>query len=122
MCIRDRYQRRVHGKQIIFQTNSNQFLKKFAKMPKEITDIRKFLQLTKEEQKQTNAKIAPKKKVLYIKYGKRATKFKLRGARYLYTCKIQEKEKAQKLLSTLPSTLQKVEIKSKKIAKNKKKK
>ena len=32
------------------------------------------------------------------------TKFKLRGARYLYTCKIAEKEKAQKLLSTLPSS------------------
>ena len=45
--------------------------------------------------------------VLYIKYGKQMTKFKLRGARYLYTCKIAEKDKAQKLLSTLPSSFYK---------------
>ena len=37
-------------------------------------------------------------KVLYIKHGKKITKFKLRGKKYLYTFKTTDKDKATKLL------------------------
>jgi large subunit ribosomal protein L38e len=42
--------------------------------------------------------------VLYVKYGKRITKFKLRGRKYLLTYKTAEKEKATKLLQSIPAS------------------
>eukprot|EP00331_Platyophrya_macrostoma_P009258 CAMPEP_0176433794 /NCGR_PEP_ID=MMETSP0127-20121128/16254_1 /TAXON_ID=938130 /ORGANISM="Platyophrya macrostoma, Strain WH" /LENGTH=107 /DNA_ID=CAMNT_0017816329 /DNA_START=51 /DNA_END=374 /DNA_ORIENTATION=- len=107
-------------------------------MPKEITDIKKFLSMAKGE----GAKVAktdkagkPKtgkeaehkahpaaKKVLWIKHTKKITKFKLRTPGYLYTFKTGEKEKAKILLQSIPQNLQRIEIKSKKLMAKKKKK
>lgn len=100
------------------------------KMPKEIKDIKKFLTIAKgtekesKDQKESDKKKVPPphKKTLYIKYGKKITKFKLRGKQYLYTFQTVDKEKAAKLLQSLPQNMNRVEIKSKKVAAKKKKK
>jgi len=86
-------------------------------MPKEITDIKKFLNIAKPEEKAAagGAKKPVTKKVLIIKHGKKVTKFKLRGLKYLYTFKTTDKEKAGKLTQSLPPGLERIEIKSKKV-------
>eukprot|EP01017_Pseudomicrothorax_dubius_P041973 TRINITY_DN678_c0_g1_i1.p1 TRINITY_DN678_c0_g1~~TRINITY_DN678_c0_g1_i1.p1 ORF type:complete len:102 (-),score=52.33 TRINITY_DN678_c0_g1_i1:153-458(-) len=101
-------------------------------MPKEITDIKKFLQLTKVDDNKEKAASGDKekksvsvsrhKKILFIKKGKKITKFKLRGRRYLYTFKTQDQTKAQKVIQSLPPTLERKDIgKKKKVAAKKKK-
>eukprot|EP01017_Pseudomicrothorax_dubius_P028784 TRINITY_DN3447_c0_g1_i2.p1 TRINITY_DN3447_c0_g1~~TRINITY_DN3447_c0_g1_i2.p1 ORF type:complete len:111 (+),score=46.97 TRINITY_DN3447_c0_g1_i2:100-432(+) len=102
------------------------------KMPKEISDIKRFLQLTKLDEVKEKAaggeskkpaSVSQHKKVLYIKKTKKITKFKLRGRRYLYTFKCQDQTKAQKVLQSLPSNLTRVELgKQQKKAATKKKK
>lgn len=96
----------------------------YLSKPKEIKDIKKFLTIAigsdkegkdqKESEQKKNVPPAHKKskdiellffrfiKALYIKHGKQITKFKLRGKRYLYTFQTADKEKAGKLLQTLP--------------------
>mmetsp|Transcript_64374 Transcript_64374/g.74851 ORF Transcript_64374/g.74851 Transcript_64374/m.74851 type:complete len:104 (-) Transcript_64374:214-525(-) len=103
-------------------------------MPKEITDIKKFLGLAKDTDKSKvakgeKAKTAKEnkahpaaKKVLWIKQSKKITKFKLRTPGYLYTYKTGEKEKAKILLQSFPQNIQRIEIKSKKLMAKKKKK
>jgi large subunit ribosomal protein L38e len=87
------------------------------------------LKLAKTEEKETNGKATGAKKsklvslktlALYIKLVKNITKFKLRSKKYLYTFKTDDKDKAKKLQESLPASLTKVEIKSKKLAAKKK--
>lgn len=60
--------------------------------PKEITDIRDFLQKARREDA----------KRIKVKKSNDATKFKIRCSRYLYTLRVADKQKAEKLISSLP--------------------
>lgn len=64
-------------------------------MPKEITELKKFLQMCRRKDA----------KRLYIKRNKNDTKFKIRCARYLYTLKLSDRPKAYKLEKSLPPQL-----------------
>eukprot|EP00450_Noctiluca_scintillans_P012011 CAMPEP_0194502094 /NCGR_PEP_ID=MMETSP0253-20130528/24413_1 /TAXON_ID=2966 /ORGANISM="Noctiluca scintillans" /LENGTH=68 /DNA_ID=CAMNT_0039344183 /DNA_START=65 /DNA_END=271 /DNA_ORIENTATION=+ len=68
-------------------------------MPKQITEIRQFLQIARR--KDATA--------VKIKRGVE-TKFKIRCSRYLYTLVIKDSDKAKKLAQSLPPSLQKKEI------------
>ena len=65
-------------------------------MPKEITDIRDFLQKARRRDA----------KAVTIKTTRGMTKFKIRCSRYLYTLRVQDGEKAAKLEQSLPPGLQ----------------
>jgi len=69
-------------------------------MPKEITDIRDFLQK------------ARRRDASLVKIRKRQdrTKFKIRCSRYLYTLVVTDGEKAEKLTQSLPPGLQRKDI------------
>lgn len=69
-------------------------------MPKQITDIRDFLQ----KARRADAKL--------VKIRKRSdqTKFKIRCSRYLYTLVVTDAEKAEKLTQSLPPGLQRKSI------------
>eukprot|EP00349_Pseudokeronopsis_sp_Brazil_P000532 CAMPEP_0202965234 /NCGR_PEP_ID=MMETSP1396-20130829/9281_1 /ASSEMBLY_ACC=CAM_ASM_000872 /TAXON_ID= /ORGANISM="Pseudokeronopsis sp., Strain Brazil" /LENGTH=69 /DNA_ID=CAMNT_0049687885 /DNA_START=71 /DNA_END=280 /DNA_ORIENTATION=- len=69
-------------------------------MPKEITDVREFMS-------KANSKSA---KVCRIKKTPSYTKFKIRGGKYLYTLKVNNKEQAEKLIKALPVGLNKKEV------------
>jgi len=76
------------------------------------------LQIAKPDEKAQGGAGSKKpvaKKTLIIKHGKKLTKFKLRGPKYLYTFKTTDKDKASKLTQSLPQGLEKIEIKSKKV-------
>eukprot|EP00389_Voromonas_pontica_P005017 GDKH01007495.1.p2 GENE.GDKH01007495.1~~GDKH01007495.1.p2 ORF type:complete len:74 (-),score=31.99 GDKH01007495.1:229-450(-) len=73
-------------------------------MPKEIKDIRDFLQ---------KARRKDAKAVKILKKGK-DTKFKIRCSRYLYTLTVGDKDKADKLKQSLPHALQKKDLNQKK--------
>ncbi|KAK9317188.1 ribosomal L38e protein family-domain-containing protein [Lipomyces starkeyi] len=62
-------------------------------MPKEVKDIKLFLELARRK----DAKTARIKK-----NGSKLIKFKLRSSRYLYTLVLNDAEKAQKLTQSLP--------------------
>lgn len=68
---------------------------RFLKMPKQITDIRDFLQ----KARRADAKL--------VKIRKRdsQTKFKIRCSRHLYTLVVTDAEKADKLTQSLPPGL-----------------
>ncbi|KAJ1428542.1 60S ribosomal protein L38 [Ochromonadaceae sp. CCMP2298] len=68
--------------------------------PKLITDIKDFL--TKARRKDATS--------VKIKKSSTSTKFKIRCSRYLYTLKVADKEKAEKLIVSLPPSLTKKEI------------
>ncbi|CAH2447083.1 60S ribosomal protein L38 [Komagataella phaffii] len=73
-------------------------------MPRQITDIKKFVELTrradvKSATVKTNSKFNSKGE----KY--QQTKFKVRGARYLYTLIVEDADKAKKLVQSLPPQL-----------------
>jgi len=70
-------------------------------MPKEVKDIRDFLKLTKRED-------AVDVKIKALKQGGR--KFKIRCSKYLYTLKVTDVSKAEKLSQSLPPGLAKKEI------------
>jgi len=70
-------------------------------MPKEIMEIKDFL--LKARRKDARS--------VQIKKNRNDTKFKVRCSRYLYTLKISDKEKADKLKQSLPPGLQVKEIK-----------
>lgn len=65
-------------------------------MPAEIKDIKQFL----EYARRADVKAATIKKNVGG-----ATKFKIRGSRHLYTLSIKDKEKARKLIHSLPPNL-----------------
>lgn len=69
-------------------------------MPKQITDIRDFLQK------------ARRKDARLVKIRKRSnqTKFKIRCSRLLYTLVIDDMEKAEKLTQSLPPGLKRKDI------------
>eukprot|EP00428_Durinskia_dybowskii_P076427 CAMPEP_0170403344 /NCGR_PEP_ID=MMETSP0117_2-20130122/26045_1 /TAXON_ID=400756 /ORGANISM="Durinskia baltica, Strain CSIRO CS-38" /LENGTH=69 /DNA_ID=CAMNT_0010660281 /DNA_START=36 /DNA_END=245 /DNA_ORIENTATION=+ len=69
-------------------------------MPKQITDIKDFL---------TKAR-RPDATSVKIKKSSTSTKFKIRCSRFLYTLKVSDKEKAEKLLAAFPPSLTKKEI------------
>lgn len=69
-------------------------------MPKEITDIRDFLQKARRRDA----------KLVKIKKRDSETKFKIRCSRYLYTLKVKDSEKAEKLTQSLPPGLQRKDI------------
>ncbi|KAK9458620.1 60S ribosomal protein eL38 [Lipomyces oligophaga] len=70
-------------------------------MPKEVKDIKLFLELARRK----DAKAAR------IKKNGKIVKFKLRSSRYLYTLVLKDAEKAQKLTQSLPPVLTVEEIK-----------
>eukprot|EP00590_Aulacoseira_subarctica_P011563 CAMPEP_0172419772 /NCGR_PEP_ID=MMETSP1064-20121228/6171_1 /TAXON_ID=202472 /ORGANISM="Aulacoseira subarctica , Strain CCAP 1002/5" /LENGTH=69 /DNA_ID=CAMNT_0013159401 /DNA_START=132 /DNA_END=341 /DNA_ORIENTATION=+ len=69
-------------------------------MPKEIKDIRDFLQKARRK----DAKL--------VKIRKRSdtTKFKIRCSRYMYTLVVKDAEKAEKLTQSLPPGLERKDI------------
>ena len=69
-------------------------------MPKEITDIRDFLQKARRRDA----------KAVTIKTTRGMTKFKIRCSRYLYTLRVQDGEKAAKLEQWLPPGLQRKDV------------
>ncbi|THH29322.1 hypothetical protein EUX98_g4863 [Antrodiella citrinella] len=77
-------------------------------MPKEVRDIKQFLQIAtrKDASEARIKKIAPR-----VPNGKVKTKFKIRCSRYLYTLALDDPEKADKLQQSLPPGLNIVEIK-----------
>ncbi|KAF8664223.1 hypothetical protein AX16_000786 [Volvariella volvacea WC 439] len=71
-------------------------------MPKEIKDIKQFLEFARRK----DASQARIKRVAASKPGKKpVTKFKLRCSRYLYTLSLDDAEKAEKLKQSLPPGL-----------------
>ncbi|KAG9018293.1 60S ribosomal protein L38 [Tulasnella sp. 427] len=72
-------------------------------MPKELTDIKKFIRTTRRK----DAASIRIQKVSNNKNKKQPakTKFKVRCARYLYTLVVDDPEKAEKLRASLPPTL-----------------
>eukprot|EP00607_Mallomonas_marina_P007700 CAMPEP_0182416424 /NCGR_PEP_ID=MMETSP1167-20130531/712_1 /TAXON_ID=2988 /ORGANISM="Mallomonas Sp, Strain CCMP3275" /LENGTH=69 /DNA_ID=CAMNT_0024589161 /DNA_START=85 /DNA_END=294 /DNA_ORIENTATION=+ len=69
-------------------------------MPKLISDIRDFLQKARRRDA----------KLVKIKKGDGVTKFKIRCSRFLYTLKVTDSEKADKLTQSLPPGLQRKDI------------
>lgn len=68
--------------------------------PKEITDIRDFLQKARRDDARS------------VKIQKKSdrTKFKIRCSRYLYTLTVEDAEKAEKLTQSLPPGLPRKDI------------
>jgi large subunit ribosomal protein L38e len=75
-------------------------------MPKELKDVRQFLQKARGDNK-----IKPSAKSVQIKTVGQVTKFKLRCSKYLYTLVVDEPNKAEKVQQSLPPSLPKKEIK-----------
>merc|ERR1712024_328539 len=71
------------------------------KMPKQITEFKDFL---------LKARRNDAKKVTIYKSKNGVTKFKVRCSRFLYTLSVANEEKAKKLTTTLPPSLNKVEV------------
>eukprot|EP01134_Creolimax_fragrantissima_P001443 CFRG1443T1 len=69
-------------------------------MPKQIKEIKEFL-VTVRRKDATSIK---------IKKNKENTKFKVRCSKYLYTLVVTDQDKAQKLESSLPPALNKINI------------
>lgn len=69
-------------------------------MPKQITDIRDFLQ----KARRADAKLVK------IRKRENSTKFKIRCSRHLYTLVVTDAEKADKLTQSLPPGLEKKSI------------
>ena len=61
------------------------------------------------------------KKKLTVKHNKKITKFKLRTKKYLYTFKTADGKIVKKILSNLPSNIEKVDVKKSSSAKKNKK-
>lgn len=72
-------------------------------MPRETTDIRDFL----KKSRQKDAKFVKVKKTAEY------TKFKLRLSKYLYTLKVVDQQKADKINQSFPPGLKKEELKAK---------
>ena len=96
--------------------------------PKQITEIKKFLEIAKGNKNAKDAKGKPIKKSTYtsnvavmIKKNKKTIKFKIRQGKYLYTFRPEKPEHAKKLTDALDSnSFEKVEIKKRIVRKAKK--
>jgi large subunit ribosomal protein L38e len=73
-------------------------LYRLCSQPKQIQDIRDFLQKARRKDARS----------VKIKKSKQATKFKIRCSRYLYTLGVADNEKADKLTQSLPPGLKKI--------------
>lgn len=69
-------------------------------MPKQITDIRDFLQKARREDA----------KLVKIRKRSNQTKFKIRCSRFLYTLVVEDAEKAEKLTQSLPPGLERKDV------------
>ena len=90
-------------------------------MPKEIKDgdMKTFLLYLRGDDKSNKKKIA---KSITIKTKNRKTKFKLRCPRYVYTLKVDDEKKADKIKTSIPKEIEKNEINEKKSKKKEQKK
>ena len=90
-------------------------------MPKEIKDIdmKTFLLYLRGDEKNNVKKIAIS---ITIKTKNRKTKFKLRCPRYVYTLKVDDEKKAEKIKSSIPKDVERHEINEKKGKKKEQKK
>ena len=90
-------------------------------MPKEIKDgdMKTFLLYLRGDDKSNKKKIA---KSITIKTKNRKTKFKLRCPRYVYTLKVDDEKKADKIKTSIPKEIEKHEINEKKSKKKEQKK
>ena len=86
-------------------------------MPKEIKDgdMKTFLLYLRGDEKNQVKKMG---KQITIKTKNRKTKFKLRCPRYVYTLKVDDEKKAEKIKTSIPNDMVKIEVNEKK---NKKK-
>lgn len=64
-------------------------------MPKQIKDIKEFLQITKRKDAS----------LIKVKKAKDTTKFKVRCSKYLYTLVVADQDKAKKLQQSLPTAI-----------------
>jgi len=87
--------------------SSTRRLNTFDAMPKEIRDIKQFIEIARRKDA-TQARI--KKIASKVAGGKQQTKFKVRCSRYLYTLSLDDPEKADKLKQSLPPGLSVVEV------------
>jgi large subunit ribosomal protein L38e len=69
-------------------------------MPKQITDIRDFLQKARRKDA----------KMVKIRKRSGSTKFKIRCSKYLYTLSVEDSEKADKLTQSLPPGLKREDV------------
>ena len=69
--------------------------------------MKEFIKIVRREQKSL-----PSAQKITIKKNKRngITKFKLRTSRYLFTLKVDDKNKAEKIMQSIPPTLKKETI------------
>ncbi|RSH94403.1 hypothetical protein EHS25_004206 [Saitozyma podzolica] len=96
-------------------------------MPKQITDIKKFLEVARRKDatlariKKTQVKhtTASASKAKAAGKSHTVTKFKIRCSRYLYTLVLTDAEKAEKLKQSLPPGLKVEEISAKAAPKKK---
>lgn len=92
-------------------------------MPKEIKDLKKFMELLTETKEPTSKNPETKrpvksyKKSLTIKRNKKITKFKLRTKKALITYQTTDGKIIKNILSHLPASITKTEVKNKKITK-----
>ena len=77
------------------------------KQPKNIEDLKLFLQYLRGDDSKKIKSIA---KSIVIKTKNNSTKFKLRCSRYLYTLKIDDQAKAEKIRSSIKPEIKKIEI------------
>lgn len=95
-------------------------------MPKEIKDVKKFMELLVDEkptpsgQQKTHRPKNTFEKSLTVKKNNKVTKFKLRTRKYLITFQTTDQKVVKKVLSHLPSSIKKTEVKNKKISKKSK--
>merc|ERR1712032_16040 len=104
-------------------TSSSHLIVHLAKMPKQITDIKTFLEIAGRK----DASAARVKRTVVRKSSRSSssskkasssgvatqTKFKIRCSKYVYTLVVEDAEKAEKLKNSLPPTLNVTEISSK---------
>ena len=95
-------------------------------MPKEIKDLKVFLAQmqaskaldsnTKKEKKEKNQPRNKFQKRIIIKKSRnsKVTKFKLRTSKYLYTFKANKMEVIKKIMSSIPSEVNKIDLTKKK--------
>ncbi|ETS62063.1 hypothetical protein PaG_03620 [Moesziomyces aphidis] len=86
-------------------TGTPHHIQRSVKMPQQITDIKKFLEIARRK----DASAARVKSTTRAD-GKQVTKFKIRCSRFLYTLSVDDKQKAEKLKQSLPPGLNVVEI------------
>ena len=90
-------------------------------MPKEIKDgdMKTFLLYLRGDEKNKIKKIATK---ITIKTKNRKTKFKIRCPTFVYTLKVDDEKKADKIKTSIPKEIEKFEINEKKGKKKEQKK